>query len=681
MGTERFIGRVGALAVALGIGAAVNAMPLVAAAETPSDSSSSAESSTTSSETESGSTVDSKPAASVDNSGNTLQSAADVNPTGDEEPAADQDAEEIPKAPQAADEESDDDELTDAALAMDPEPSTPGEPLESELPPPAAEPVASAEHSDNDCPPRPTTDTSNEAADPGFADKQAVDTATAPFAVAAIAHQESGEVVSPLISPVSPIVQTNAVGAEVIPPPSVVPPVGRMVSGVLSWLGLSPLLTGGPTAPAQSPLQWGLLEWVRRQIRHTLFNRGPTVAYNPAENSQSADGVITGDLHAVDPDGDPLTFTVTRPPEHGTLVVNTDGTFTYTPDAEFRRTAVRDTFMVTVDDSVAYRLSGAPGLLQTVLHRFAQTIGLSGADAVDSHPDIEVNPVIATIDLEDILSSVAVSPDGDSAYVVGVGDNVVSVIDTVTNTVIATVPVGEDPFGVAVRPDGARAYVTNRTDDTVSVINTVTNTVIATIPVGNHSLGVAVRPDGARAYVTNMADDTVSVIDTANNTVAATISVGDGPVGVAVSPDGARVYVTNYYADTVAVIDTAANTVIASIPVGNNPEEVAVGPDGARVYVTNVDQSVSIIDTALGAVIDKVVFSDLITDVAVSPDGARIYVTNYDAGTLLVIDTASNSVVATVSVGALPSGVAASADGSRAYVTHVGDGTVAVIAV
>ena len=65
------------------------------------------------------------------------------------------------------------------------------------------------------------------------------------------------------------------------------------------------------------PGWWGLLDGVRRQIQHTLFNRTPTVAYNPAENSRSADGVISGDLHAVDPDGDPLTFTVTRAPERG----------------------------------------------------------------------------------------------------------------------------------------------------------------------------------------------------------------------------------------------------------------------------------------------------------------------------------------------------------------------------
>ena len=191
--------------------------------------------------------------------------------------------------------------------------------------------------------------------------------------------------------------QTNTVATEVVPAALVAPAnpvrlVTGIVSGVLAWLGLNPLLTGSPTAPAEPPMLWGLLEWVRRQVQHTLFNRTPTTAYNPAENGQSVDGVITGDLHAVDPDGDPLTFTVTRAPDHGSVVVNSDGTFTYTSNADFARTGGIDTFSIVVDDGAAYRLPGVVGLIQDLVHRGAVRIGLSGADAVDSHPTVEVEP-------------------------------------------------------------------------------------------------------------------------------------------------------------------------------------------------------------------------------------------------------------------------------------------------
>ena len=53
----------------------------------------------------------------------------------------------------------------------------------------------------------------------------------------------------------------------------------------------------------------------------------------------------------------------------------------------------------------------------------------------------------------------AVSPDGQHAYVVNGGSSTVSVIDTASNTVTATISV-PGASRVAVTPDGRYAYVT-----------------------------------------------------------------------------------------------------------------------------------------------------------------------------------------------------------------------------
>ena len=107
---------------------------------------------------------------------------------------------------------------------------------------------------------------------------------------------------------------------------------------------------------------------------------------------------------------------------------------------------------------------------------------------------------------------------------------------TANNTVVTTVIVGINPLGVAITPNGNFAYVTNFSSDNVSVNNTANNTLVATVSVGTEPEGVAITPNGAFAYVTNGSSHNVSVINTANNTVAATVTVGTNPLGVAITP-------------------------------------------------------------------------------------------------------------------------------------------------
>jgi YVTN family beta-propeller protein len=50
------------------------------------------------------------------------------------------------------------------------------------------------------------------------------------------------------------------------------------------------------------------------------------------------------------------------------------------------------------------------------------------------------------------------------------GANTVSAINPGTNTVTATVAVGKTPDTVAISPDGHTAFVTNETDGTLSIL-------------------------------------------------------------------------------------------------------------------------------------------------------------------------------------------------------------------
>lgn len=81
-------------------------------------------------------------------------------------------------------------------------------------------------------------------------------------------------------------------------------------------------------------------------LRRTLFNEAP-VAKPPRVNGQ-VDEPLTGSLDAIDPEGDHIVYTVTETPQHGTVTVGQDGTYTYTPDAGFSGV---DRFTVSVADT------------------------------------------------------------------------------------------------------------------------------------------------------------------------------------------------------------------------------------------------------------------------------------------------------------------------------------------
>ena len=75
-----------------------------------------------------------------------------------------------------------------------------------------------------------------------------------------------------------------------------------MVSNVLAWVGLAPLSSNAPTAPVESPALWAVCAWCRRQNGRSSL--GPTISSTPIQNSQTIDGLLTGDLTAAGDQGD-----------------------------------------------------------------------------------------------------------------------------------------------------------------------------------------------------------------------------------------------------------------------------------------------------------------------------------------------------------------------------------------
>src|SRR5207244_2238830 len=86
----------------------------------------------------------------------------------------------------------------------------------------------------------------------------------------------------------------------------------------------------------------------------TAVNDAPVAtaeSYTTAEDTVLTVDAASGLLaQATDIDGDPLTAVLVSGPSHGTLGLNSDGSFSYTPDANYNGT---DSFIYQTDDGFA----------------------------------------------------------------------------------------------------------------------------------------------------------------------------------------------------------------------------------------------------------------------------------------------------------------------------------------
>ncbi|WP_327669586.1 MULTISPECIES: beta-propeller fold lactonase family protein [unclassified Streptomyces] len=293
--------------------------------------------------------------------------------------------------------------------------------------------------------------------------------------------------------------------------------------------------------------------------------------------------------------------------------------------------------------------SGTPVRGAAPRHPTAYVLDDENVSAVDT----VTGDTVATMGLDNWGNSVAVSPDGNRAYITqerprgsSTGDNI-AVIDTATNTVTDTFSFGQRPTDIVIAPDGDHAYVADIGSRSVTVMDLATHTQSASVPLDGPPTAAAVSRSGNEVYAAESNGD-MQAIDTATHSVTGTVpGAGSGPGGhtrdVAVSPDGSLAYVTQNKDAGISVIDTATHTKTATIPTGSLPYAVTVSPDGEHAYAANVNaDTVSVIDTATNKVTDTVPVGDGPNSLALTPDGRDLYVTNYRDCSLSVIDTTTH---------------------------------------
>ncbi|GAB40406.1 MULTISPECIES: Ig-like domain-containing protein [Gordonia] len=452
---------------------------------------------------------------------------------------------------------------------------------------------------------------------------------------------------------------TTSGGVRVVNAPT------KLIATLFSVLGFNPLVAHDPSAPAPAPaLVFAWAAW--QQVNRRFFNSYPTVSPSTPLVDAST-GVVTGSIGASDPDGDVLTYTVLTQPEHGTVVINPDGTYTYTPDPAY-----------------AHSLSDT-----------SSTAATTDSFTVSVSDDTSSNPVhwhyLSATTTEGQTASVVVpiTPENQA--------RTLSVTSTAPTAGTIQLTSGSCPNGVTVSSDGKYAFVGETLANTAVILDAdpaspTYNQVIVEVP-ANSASGVVATPDGKTLYVAEYSSNNVNVIDLdpaspTKGTVVASIAMPGGLGDLTMSPDGNTLYATT--GDGVVAIDVTGGstqgTVIATYPTDKSPTGVLVSPDNTRLYVTgssvvriiDIDPASSTYQQVIGTI-----GAPVATGAAVSADGKLLYVSEQDAQVVSVIDVDPQSptykqVLGTYAVSAQPYDVALTPDGTRLYTAN-SDDTVSVI--
>lgn len=185
-----------------------------------------------------------------------------------------------------------------------------------------------------------------------------------------------------------------------------------------------------------------------------------------------------------------------------------------------------------------------------------------------------------------VSSTLALSEDGASLFVVNPDADSISVVDTKTRSLTREVLLG--PAHPAVDPVTGRfeprytpralalahgkIYVAAQSANAVVVLDEATLSVVATLSVPASPVAVAAKPDGSAVYVVSHEAGSVSAIDPATDTLGPTLAVSSHPWGASVSADGATLFVTHLLlAPGVSIIDTATLSLVQKTPIADEP--------------------------------------------------------------------------------------------------------------
>jgi YVTN family beta-propeller protein/VCBS repeat-containing protein len=466
-------------------------------------------------------------------------------------------------------------------------------------------------------------------------------------------------------------------------------PIHTSISALLTDV-VRPLLSsflGVLDGPVESPVAWLMLAAARRQVGTTdittttaqmaaaqtvaaaVTNQPPTATVTWGRPDATT-GAVLGQLSTSDPEGKTVTVTLTSPPSAGTLAYNSKtGVITYTPTTAQRFLAATS----SNDATIAMTLTVSDGVNKV---------------AVPVAIPVSPSPFYSSDDLTNVSSPSAVATTSNRAYVTNRGTGTVTVFDTIDDTVVATYQAGAAPDGVAVKSDGTRLYVASSANNTVTVIDTATGNVKATLAVANPT-AITINPSGSTVYVADGNTGTITKISTSTNKVSGTVKLAPGltPSELAVSSDGKKIYVASTDAaggGNISVFSSTGTTATSVAGTTGAPTGLALSATYPRLFASSDDGTITVVDTST----DDALTIDMgvpLSGIAISNDSSVVMVTD-NTGLVAALSTTDGSVLAatavrddTIAPMSVRPGVVLSPDGTQLFETDYDTDTVHIV--
>ena len=142
----------------------------------------------------------------------------------------------------------------------------------------------------------------------------------------------------------------------------------------------------------------------------------------------------------------------------------------------------------------------------------------------------------AAISVNDGMGAIALTPDG-STLVYTANHGRVHLLDTATNKVTGTIyltPTNGDLASVAISPDGSTAYVADAQNNVLLVASLKSKNQVNSIAVGDGPSPVVVRPDGSEVWVATLAG--LEIVNAATFQISGTVRLPGAPSAIAFAP-------------------------------------------------------------------------------------------------------------------------------------------------